>query len=55
MGVKPCAIVTCGVRQKYFGGQTGNSDSSFFEKLPALKQRGVDGQAASLCSLSFSV
>ena len=36
MGVKPCPIVACSMRQKYFGSQTWNSDSSFLEKLPAL-------------------
>src|SRR5665213_4605988 len=43
MGVKPCPVVTHGVRQKNFGGESRNSDSFCFEKLPALEQRGVDG------------
>jgi hypothetical protein len=47
--------VTHGVREQYFGGEAWNSDSGVFEELLALSQRGVDGQAASLCSLSFSV
>jgi hypothetical protein len=52
---EPDAFASYGVRQKNFGGQARSGNISFFEKLPALEQRGMDGQAASLCSLSFSV
>ena len=55
MGVKPRAILPYGVRQEDLGGEAGNCDSRLFEKLPALQQRRMNGQAASLCSLSFSV
>jgi hypothetical protein len=36
MGVKPCPIVTHGMRQQDFCGETGNSDPSLFEKLLTL-------------------
>jgi hypothetical protein len=55
MGMQPRAVMTYGVRQQDLGGEAGNCDSSLFKKLPALQQRRVNGQAASLCSLSFSV
>jgi hypothetical protein len=52
---EPGAVMACGVRQKDFRGQARSGNLGVFEKLPALEQRGMDGQAASLCSLSFSV
>jgi hypothetical protein len=55
VGVEPGALLARRVRQKNLGRETGNRNSGFFEELPALEQRRVDGQAASLCSLSFSV
>ncbi len=36
MGVKPCPIMTRGVRQEHFGRETRNRDSGFFQKLLTL-------------------
>ena len=36
MGVEPCAILTRGVRQQHFGGESRNCDSSLFKKLLTL-------------------